>query len=151
MAAILLGYFTTMVATLVAIMMLLNNVLSSGMMERVHHHPYPAVAQALALDNKQAAATDKQTGQQTGPSESVIGHKETTLQMLGVAPARLATAKPPLPDRNQRQKSALNQTHKEDAAERRQDKEYSLALGYAQEPQRQAGGPLFDLFGPRRF
>jgi hypothetical protein len=153
MAAILLGYFTTMVATLVALMMLLNNVLSSGMMERVHHqsYPYPAVAQTLALDNKQAAATDKQTGQQTGPSESAIGHKETTLQMLGVAPARLATAKPPLPDRNQRQKSALNQVHKEDAAGRRQDKEYSLALGYAQEPQRQSGGPLFDLVGPRRF
>ena len=151
MAAILLGYFTTMVATLVALMMLLNNVLSSGMMERVHHQLYPAVAQALALDNKQAAATDKQTGQQTGPSESAIGHKETTLQMMGVAPARFATAKPDLPDRNQRQKSALNQTHKEDAAVRRQDKEYSLALGYAQEPQRQAGGPLFDLFGSRRF
>jgi hypothetical protein len=151
MAAILLGYFTTMVATLVALMMLLNTVLSSGITERVHHQPYPAVAQALALDNKQAAATDKQTGQQTGPSESVIGHKETTLQMAGVAPARLATAKPRLPDRNQRQKSALNQTHKENAAGRRQDQEYSLALGYAQEPQRQAVGPLFDLFGPRRF
>jgi hypothetical protein len=153
MAAILLGYFTTMVATLVALMMLLNTVLSSGITERVHHqpYPYPAVAQALALDNKQAAATDKQTGQQTGPSESITGHKETTLQMAGVAPARLAAAKPRLPDRNQRQKSALNQTHKENAAGRRQDQEYSLALGYAQEPQRQAGGPLFDLFGPRRF
>jgi hypothetical protein len=155
MAAILLGYFTTMVATLFALMMLLNTVLSSGMTERVHHrpYPYPAVAQASALDNKQAAATDKQTGQQTGSSESesVIGHKGTTLQMASVAPARLAAAKPRLPDRNQRQKSALNQTHKENAAGRRQDQEYSLALGYAQEPQRQAGGPLFDLFGPRRF
>ena len=157
MAAILLGYFTTMVATLVALMVLLNNVLSSGVIERVHHqpYPYPAIAQISVADNKRAA-TDKQTGQ----SEPVIADKAADKASVpprtaAVAPVRLATAKQSLPDRNQRQKSALNQTHKENAAGRQQDQEYSLALGYAQEPyqepHQQAGGPLFDLFGQRRF
>ena len=153
MAATLLGYFTTMVATLVALMVLLNNVLSSGVTERVHHqpYPYPAVAQVSVPDNKRAA-TDKQTD----PSEPVIAAKASVpSRTAAVASVRLATAKQSLPDRNRRQKSALNQSHKEDAARRQQDQEYSLALGYAQEPyqepQRQAGGPLFDLFGQRRF
>jgi hypothetical protein len=149
MAVTLLGYFSTMVATLVAFMIILNNVLSSGMMERAHHrpYPYPAIAGAAAADNKQAAAT----GKQISPSGPVIADKANTAsQMVAVAPARLATAKQSVPDRNQRSKLALDQNHKEDVAGRRQDQEYSLALGYAQETQRQPG-PLFDRFGPRRF
>jgi hypothetical protein len=146
MAVTLLGYFSTMVATLVAFMMILNNVLSSGMVERAHHrpYPYPVVAEAAAPDNRQAAATD----QQTGASGPVIADKaNTSSQMAAVAPV---TAKQTVPARNQRSKLALNQSHKEDLAGRQQDHEYSLASGYAQETQRQPG-PLFDLFGPRRF
>jgi hypothetical protein len=149
MAVILLGYFGTMVATLVAFMMILNSVLTSGIMERAHHrpYPYPVIAQAAALDNKQAAATDKQTGPRL-----VIADKANTpsQQMAAIAPTRLATAKQSVPDRNQRSKLALDQSRKEDGAGRQQDHEYSLALGYTQEAQRQPG-PLFDLFGPRRF
>jgi hypothetical protein len=150
MAVTLLGYFSTMVATLVAFMMILNNVLTSGMVERGHHrpYPYPTIAAAAAPDNRQAAATDKQTST-SGP---VIADKANTpsQQMAPVAPTRLATAKQAVPDRNQRSKLALDQSHKEDVAGRQQDHEYSLALGYTQEAQRQPG-PLFDLFGPRRF
>jgi hypothetical protein len=147
MAITLLGYFSTMVATLIAFMMLLNNVLSSGVADRSHHrpYPYPAIAQAAAPDNKQAAATD----QQTSPSGPIAADKESKpSQTAAVAPARIATAKQP--DRNQRQKLALNQNRKEDWAGRRQDQEYSLALGYAQDAQRQSG-PLYDLFGQHRF
>jgi hypothetical protein len=146
MAVTLLGYFSTMVATLVAFMMILNNVLSSGMMERAHHrpYPYPVIAEAAAADNKQAAATDKQISA-SGP---VIADKaNTSSRMAAVAPA---TAQQSVPDKNRRSKLALNQSHKEDLAGRQQDHEYSLALGYAQETQRQPG-PLFDLLGPRRF
>ena len=150
MAVILLGYFSTMVATLVAFMMILNSVLSSGIMERAHHkpYPYPVVAQAAAPDNRQATATDKQTSA-SGP---VIGDKADmpSQQMAAIAPTRPATAKQSVPDRSQRSKLALDQSHKEDRAGRQQDHEYSLALGYTQEAQRQPG-PLFDLFGPRRF
>jgi hypothetical protein len=149
MAVTLLGYFTTMVATLVAFMMILNNVLSSGLLERAHHrpYPYPVIADAAAPDDKQAAATDKQISA-AGP---VIADKALTASQVGaVAPARLATAKRSVSDRNQRQKLTLNQGHKEDVAGRQQDHEYSLALGYAQEAQPHPG-PAFDLFGPRRF
>jgi hypothetical protein len=146
MAVTLLGYFSTMVATLVAFMMILNNVLSSGMVERAHHrpYPYPVIAQAAASDNRQAAATDKQTGA-SGP---VIAEKaSTSSQIAAVAPAII---KQFVPDKNQRSKLPLNQNHKEDLAGRQQDHEYSLALRYAQETQRQPG-PLLDLFGTRRF
>jgi len=150
MAVTLLGYFSTMVATLVAFMMILNNVLSSGLVERMHRrpYPYPVIAEAAAPDNKQAVATDGRTGA-SGP---VTADKANTpsQQMAAVAPARLATAKQSAPDRNQRLKPALDQNHKEDVAGRQQDHEYSLALGYTQEAERQPG-PLFDLFGPRRF
>jgi hypothetical protein len=150
MAVTLLGYFSTMVAALVAFMIILNNVLSSGMVERAHHrpYPYPVIVEAAAPDNKQAAATDKQTGA-SGP---VIAGKANTpsSQTAAVTPARLATAKQSVPDRSQRSKPVLNQNHKEDLAGRQQDHEYSLALGYAQETQRRPG-PLFDLSGPRRF
>jgi hypothetical protein len=146
MAVTLLGYFSTMVATLVAFMMILNNVLSSGMMERAHHgpYPYPVIAEAAAPDNRQAAATDKQTVA-SGPG--IADKANTSSQLAVVAPA---TAKQSVPDRNQRSKLALNQNHKEDLAGRQQDHEYSLALGYAQETQRRPG-PLVDLLGPRRF
>ena len=149
MAVTLLGYFTTMVATLVAFMMILNNVLSSGLLERAHHrpYPYPVIADAAAPDNRHAAATDKQISA-AGP---VIADKALTASQVGaVAPARLTTAKQSVPDRNQRQKLTPNQGHKEDVAGRQQDHEYSLALGYAQETQPHPGA-LFDLFGPRRF
>jgi hypothetical protein len=152
MAITLLGYFSTMAATLVALMMLLNNVLSSGVMERAHHkpYPYPVFAQAAAPDNKQAAVTDKPSE----PSAAAIGDKAgKPSQTEVVAPARLASAKQLAPDRNQRQKLAVSQSRKEDAAGRQQDREYSLALGYAQEPQQEQrqSGQLFDLFGSRRF
>jgi hypothetical protein len=158
MAAILLGYFTTMVATLVALMMLLNTVLPFGLTDPVHHHPRPVIAQAQPLDNshvldnshatdnKQAAVTDKQTGR----SGAVVADKASTPSTVSVSPARLATARQSLPDRNRRLKSALNQNHKEDAIGRWQDQEHSLALGFAQETRRQPG-PLFDMFAPRRF
>jgi hypothetical protein len=130
-------------------MMIFNNVLSSGILERAHHrpYPYPVIAEAVAADNKQAAATDKQISA-AGP---VIADKAPTAsQVVAVAPARLATAKQSVPDRNQRQKLTLNQSHKEDVAGRQQDHEYSLALGYAQETPPHPGA-LFDLFVPRRF
>jgi hypothetical protein len=146
MAVTLLGYFSTMVATLVAFMIILNNVLSSGMVERAHHkpYPYPVIARAAAADNKQAAATDKKISA-SGP---VMADKASESPQTGaVASARVAITKQPASDRNQHSKLALNQNHKEDVAGRQQD---SLALGYAQETQRQPGA-LFDLFGPRRF
>jgi hypothetical protein len=149
MAVTLLGYFSTMVATLVAFMMILNNVLSSGILERAHHrpYPYPVVAQAAVPDNKQAAATDKQIS----ASGRLIADKASVPPQTGaVVSARLITAKQPASDRNEHSKLALNQNHKEDVAGRQQDHEYSLALGYAQEAQPHPG-PAFDLFGPRRF
>src|SRR5580700_600223 len=149
MAVTLLGYFSTMVATLVAFMMILNNALSSGIMERAHHrpYPYPVIAEAAAPDNKQAAATDKQI---SASAPGMADRPREPPQTGAVAPAQLATAKQSVSDRSQRSKLALNQNHKEDLAGRQQDHEYSLALGYAQEAQPHPG-PAFDLFGPRRF
>jgi hypothetical protein len=149
MAIPLLGYFSTMVATLIALMMLLNNVLSSGLMERTHHrpYPYPVIAQAAAPDGKQAAAAD----QQTGLPEPVVADKASKpSQTVAVTPARLAAAQQPASDRSQRQRLAPSQSHNEDVAGRQQDREYSLAFGNVRDAQRQPGA-LFDPFGPRRF
>jgi hypothetical protein len=147
MAITLLGYFGTMVATLLALMMLLNSVLSSGMTERAHHQPHPYVfaAQAAPSDNKQAAAADKQTE----PSVPVASDQASAPSKTAGAPPRLA-AKQAMTDRSQRQKLMLNQSRREEAAARQQDQQYSLALGYSQEAPRQSG-PQFDLFGSRRF
>jgi hypothetical protein len=149
MAAILLGYFSTMVATLVGLMMFLNAVLSSGIFQPAHRRPFPdpVIAQAAVADGKQVAAPE-----QLGPSSAPVVFDKVSApsQAAAVAPARSATARQAMPDRSQRQKLAADQTRKEDSAGRQQDREYSLALGYARQAQGQAGS-LFDPAGPRHF
>jgi hypothetical protein len=152
MAVVLLSYFSTMVAALVALMLLLNTVLSSSVMQRVKPQPYPVAAmtqtaapeQQAAVSEQQAAASEKQPG----PWGPAIIHKAIDdSATVNADDLRLAAAKQAAAEKSKRLKVARNQKLNEDLAGRRQDQEYSTALGYAQD-QRQ---PALDLFGPRRF
>jgi hypothetical protein len=126
MAVALLGYFTTMVTAFVGLMLLLSSVLSSSFMQHTHPRPYPmpVVAEAIIPDKQPAVSAEAESVEMLKPA---AGEKKS---------ARL--------------KFTRDQKRKEDIAGRQQDRQYSLALGYAQENQRQPGA-LFDVFGTRRF
>src|ERR1700742_2118894 len=125
MIVALLGYFSTMVAALVGLMFLLNSVLSSSFIEHTHRQSYPVPAMAdAAIPEEKPAATVALTGVET--RNPAVAEKKSAVM-----------------------KVARNQRRKEDTAGRQQDRKYSLALGYAEGDQRQAGG--FNPFGPRRF
>jgi hypothetical protein len=131
MIVALLGYFSTMIAALVGLMFLLNSVLSSSFIEHAHRQPYPMPAMAdAAIPDEKPAASVALTGVETR-NPAVAEKKSAGMKVA----------------RNQRRKEDL--VRKEALAGRQQDREYSLALGYAEGDQRQAGG--FTLFGPRRF
>jgi hypothetical protein len=125
MAVALLGFFTTMVTAFVGLMFLLNVVLSSSFVQHTHPQPYPmpVVAEAATPDNQPA-----------------IGAETASVDQPKLAAVAKAT----------HVKVARAPRRKEDLAGRRQDREYSLALGYAQDGPRQPGA-LFDVFGTRRF
>jgi hypothetical protein len=143
MAMVLLSYFSTMVGALVALMLLLNTVLSSSVMQRAKPQPYPVPAMIqTAAPEEQAAASEKQPGQ-WGPA---IIHK--AIAGSDAEDVRLAAAKPAAAEKSKRLKVARIQKLNEDIAGRRQDQEYSTALGYAQEQRQPAPS---DLFAPRRF
>jgi hypothetical protein len=161
MAVALLSYFGTMVAALVGLILLLNSFLASSVMQRVRTqpHPMPAIEQTAArVPDKRTASSEKQPG----PWGPAIIHASTEGAKAADGGDTDAAKQAPA-EKNKRLKIARDQTRsaslgrndasrKEDLAGRRQDQEYSTALRYAQEAQQQpASGPLFDLFGPRRF
>lgn len=136
MASVLVGYFTTMITAFFGLMFLLNSVLSSSFLQQTRQrpHPTPVFAEAVIPDTKPA---------------------------IGAETARVETPKPVVAEtkpvvaetKSARVKIARDQRRKEDLAGRQQDRQYSgysMALGYAQDNQRQSGG-LFDMFGTRRF
>jgi len=131
MAVALLGYFTTMVTAFVGLMLLLNTVLSSSLVRHTRPQPYPmpVIAEAVVPDQQpainQRVIRDETANVET--SKPVVGEKKRT-----------------------RVKLARDQRRNEDLAGRQQDRQYSLALGYAQNGQKQPGA-LFDMFGTRRF
>jgi hypothetical protein len=126
MAVALLGYFTTMVTAFVGLMLLLNSVLSSSFMQHTHPRPYPmpVIAEAAIPDKQPAISSHIASVETPKPAE---GEKKSA-----------------------RVKVARDQRLKENLAGRQQDPEYSMALGYAQDDQRQRGA-LFDMVGTRRF
>jgi hypothetical protein len=126
MAVALLGYFSTMVTAFVGLMLLLNTVLSSSLLQHTRPRPYPTPLFAEAIiPNRQAAISQPVIRAETASVET--GEKKRT-----------------------RVKLARDQRRNEDLAGRQQDRQYSLALGYAQNGQKQPGA-LFDMFGTRRF
>jgi hypothetical protein len=131
MAVALLGYFSTMVTAFVGLMLLLNTVLSSSLLQHTRPRPYPTplFAEAVVPD-QQPAINQRVIRDETANVETpkpVVGEKKST-----------------------RVKIARDQRRNEDLAGRQQDRQYSLALGYAPNGQKQPGA-LFDMFGTRRF
>lgn len=173
MAVALLGYFTTMVTAFVGFMFLLSSILSSSFVQQAHlRRPYPTpavIAAATVPEERQPAMSAQELARaETAKQADEDAAKETTKQSVKEA------ANPATAEKSKRAKlAARSQRRKQDFASRQQDRdyarqqerEYSMALGYAQDGQRQyGGGPfgggqfgggqfggMFGQFGTRRF
>jgi hypothetical protein len=150
MAIVLLSYFGTMVAALVSFMLLLNGILAPSAMHRVRtqHYPMPAIEQALdaSAPTKRIATTEKQPEPSSPP---IVRASIELIKSTDPESAWPAAAKKTAAEKSKRVRTVHEQARKEDMAGRRQDQEYSTALGYAREAQQLP--PLFDVLGPRRF
>ena len=160
MAVALLGYFTAMVTAFFGFMFLLSSVLSSSFVQQVHlRRPYPTpavVATATVPDERDA--THRQpaiTAEQLARAEMARQAHEDATAKQGVKEAAKETAKETTKEaaaeKSKRTKvAARSQRRKQELAgwqqERdypRQGREYSMALGYAQDGQRPYGGGPF--------
>jgi len=142
MAVPLLAYFGTMVSALIGLMLLLNGFLTSSMMERPRPQPYPRVVEEAATTaapsnvlNNQMPAAEENAEAHVAADEQASAEKSRSRKAARVQTRREIARKNDL-------------ARREDSAGRRQDHEYSTALGYAQEAQQQ---PPFNLFGSSRF
>jgi hypothetical protein len=147
----LLGYIGTMVAAFAMLVVVWHHVIGPPQLETVRQQPRPigAVTQAAP------------PVQQPGPWGPAVVHKadEGADVAASVEDARLAAAQAAAAEKAKRLKQARYQKRKEQErkeqeqlARQRDDRQYSTALGYNQEPtQEVAPAPVFSMFGPRRF
>jgi len=137
MAAALLGYFGSMVAALVGIVLLSNTLLTRFPMDELKPHPHlrPALAQTADADNNERRSI-----------------AALALPLLTIAPLK-ADADTPTPtvradaEKAKRLKIARYRQHQMLAREREQ-RQYTAALGYNQQP---SYAPNFGPFGAGRF
>jgi hypothetical protein len=136
MVIALLGYFGTMVAVLVGLMMLLNTIFAA--LPQASPNPQPHPRPAIAQSDEPA----KQLGRWGPP----VVHDDTDVvkaQSLQEAQSRADA------ERSRRLKIARAQKRRMLARRQQQEEQnYIAALGYAQEP---SYSPVSGPFGPRRF
>jgi hypothetical protein len=150
MAVALLGYFGTMVAALAGLMLLLNSFLTSPYMDRARPYPRPAVEieQTVAAAPATGAPITQTRATSVEAPDSASSRQAAAEKSKHLKVARSQIRRDVAP-RGNFARNAL--ARKEDAAGRRQDQEYSTALGYAHDTQQQAAtAALFD-FQPRHF
>jgi hypothetical protein len=159
MAVALIGYFGTMVAALAGLMLLLSSFLTSPYMDKLRPYPRPAVeieqtaAAAPANSAPDVQAQAMQTKATNAAPDAVAVGQATIEKSKHLKVARAQTRR----DVAQRDDLGRNGpvrndlARKEDTAGRRQDQEYSMTLGYAQEAQQSASAPHFDFLQPRHF
>ena len=168
MAVALLGYFTAMVTAFFGFMFLLSSVLSSSFVQQAHmRRPYPTpavVATATVPDERPPAISAEQLAR----AEMARQSKEEAAAKEAAKETTKDTTKAAAAETSKRAKvAARSQRRRQDFAGRQQDRdyprqqgrEYSMALGYAQDGQRQYGGGqfgggfggMFGQFGTRRF
>jgi hypothetical protein len=151
MAMALAGYLGTMMAALVAFMMLWNSIIGPPTLERVRQQPHPVVA--IAQDSQDSPVQVAPAAKQPGPWGPAVVHGADEASNA-VEDARLAAAKDAAVEKTKRLKQARNQKRKEQLARQRQDQDqqFSTALGYDQQPpQDVSSASIFGPFGPRRF
>jgi uncharacterized membrane protein YccC len=142
MVIALLGYVGTMLAALVALVMVWHQVLGPSQREAARQPPRPIGAVV------QAAPPALQPGTPPGQWGPQIVHKADATANADDAVA--AAAQAAALEKAKRQKLARVQKRKEQLARQRDDQQY--ALGYDQEaPQSNAPPQLFNFFGQRRF
>jgi hypothetical protein len=172
MIVALLGYVGTMLVAFVVLVMAWHHVLGPAQMEKVQQVPRPigAVArdagpapQPGTIQPGGTLADGTWAGGTWGPR--VVHKADDRSDTAGADDAATAAAKQAAEaEKARRQRQARNQKRKEQLARQQQDQQYSTALGYDQErPQgfssgqsssgqvSPGSGPLFNLFGPRRF
>jgi hypothetical protein len=144
----LVGYIGTMVAAFVTLVVVWHHVIGPPQLAAVRQQPRPigAVTQAAP------------PVQQPGPWGPAIIYKadEAADAAASAEEARLAAVKAAAAEKAKRLKQARYQKRKEkeqeQLARQRDDQQYSVSLGYDQEPpQAVAPAPVFGWFGPRRF
>jgi hypothetical protein len=135
MAVVLLGYFSTMVTVLAALMFLLNSFLTSPLMQRPRPRPY------LAPAVEQTAAQDKQPGSQGPP----VIYKAADGAMAATAgDPRFAAEK-------NKQLKLARVPQRKDVIHQPDEQPGSIALSYNQEPPQQPAAPsIFNVIAPHR-
>jgi hypothetical protein len=140
----LLGYIGTMVAAFATLVVVFHHVIGPTQMETVRQpHPIGAVTQATPPVQKPGA---------WGPA--VIHKADDGADAAARAEdARLAAAQAAAAEKAKRLKQARYQKRKEQEqlARQRDDRQYSAALGYDQEPRDFSQPSGLNFFGPRRF
>jgi hypothetical protein len=153
MIVALLGYVGAMVAAFVALVVAYKAVTGPPQMEKVHQQPLPigAIAQGTTPD----AAPAKPPGAWGPP----VVHKPDASSDTASAEAAQLAADKDAAEKAKRLQQARHQKRKTQIARQPQEQRpYSTALGYDQERlyDQQRGrdyssGPLFNMFGPRRY
>jgi len=141
MALVLFGYFTTMVAVLAGLVMLLNAFFGTYRIPDAVPQPHarPAIAQTEEPENTGTKLA------QRGPLVVQRPPAVAASQETATAPApaaALATS-----EKTKQLKMAREQKRKV-FARQRDEQDFMAALGFAEEP---SNGPLYNPFGPRRF
>jgi hypothetical protein len=135
MVVVLLGYFSTMVTVLAALMFLLNSFLTSSLMQRPRPQAYPAPA------IEQTVAQGKQPGSWGPP----VIHKAAD-----EAPAATAGDSRFAAEKNKRLKLARVLPRK-DVTHQADEQPNSIALSYNQEPLQPPAAPsIFNMIAPHR-
>jgi hypothetical protein len=160
MIVALLGYVGTMLAAFVVLVMAWQHVLGPAQMEKVQQAPRPIGAVARDAGPAPQPAAIQPGGTLGGGAPPLIrktddGSATASADDAGTAAVKQAAEA----EKAKRQRQARNQKRKEQLARQQQDQQYSTALGYDQERPQQfssaqsssGSGPLFNLFGPRRF
>lgn len=133
MAAVLLGYFSTMVAALAVCMVLLNGFLTSSLMQRPKPQPYPVPVIAQAVVPEQPPSLRSEADNVRAPNAA--DKKSDRLDLA----------------RAQRRKQE-NLARKRELARQQPQQPDAMALSYNQEQSQQpAAPPVYNLFAPRRF
>jgi hypothetical protein len=147
MAMALAGYLGTMMSALVALMMLWNGVIGPPTLGRVRPQPHPVIAIAQGSP-EQVFPTAKQPGPWGPPVVHGVDDNSNAAEDAHLAAAKDAAAE----KAKQQLKQARYQKRKEQLARQRQDQQFSMALGYDQQPPQDISpASIFSEFGPRRF
>jgi hypothetical protein len=154
MAVILLSYFSTMVTVLAVLMVFLNGVLGASTFHpaRAQAHLRVAYTQTIAPGRVAAAAPKPQQVAEISPVTHQASANFNSSNGRERRPPPQRAIQQAFEQRTKRVRVARDQRRKDRIAVRRQDQEYTTAMGYAPESREQlAATRIFGTIGSRGF